>query len=218
MKESQLSALRNRTTKTWYEVGIRLGMDSETALEIAHSEFESALEAASEDLGGAFNSSPLGTKWLEDKEPADEVEAQLLSLIEECSVNFEKEHIYAEEVSSFWNLSTLERFLEIQSINVVRFGVYMHYRNAIALYDNFDKAQVAAGELVDTLTPGFDMCHPNFHALSPHHPLPYEMISAVSTWYLHELAEKGLNNLQEILGESSSVNQEARRLRKLSMI
>lgn len=218
MKEFQLDAVRYRTTRAWFELGKRLGMGSETAIETAYSEFESALEAASEDLGGAFHTSPMGTKWLENKKPADEVEAKLLSLIEACSVNFEKENIHSKEVVSFWNLSTLERFIEIQSINIVRFGVYMNFRNAITLYDNFDKAQVAAGELVEKLTPGFDMCHPDYHALSPHHPLPYEMISAVSNWYVNEVEDKGLNNLPAILGESSTVNQEARRLRKLNMI
>ena len=218
MKESQLAALRNRTLESWGAVGIALGLPSDYAVQFANQEFDGALDAANGDIGGAFHDSPLGTMWMKDKEPRTEEEVQYINLIESCAEIFQKEKIAAEEVIWFWDLSTIERFIEICSQNVVRNAIFMHLLQVGPSANSIEEAGAAAAILVQKLTPSFDMCHPSSHSDDPNHPLPYEMISSVSTWYLHELATKGLGSLSKIAGKSQSVNAEARRLRRLNKI
>jgi hypothetical protein len=218
MKESQLAALRNRTVASWGAVGIALRLPSDYAVQFANQEFDGALEAAKGDIGGAFHDSPLGTMWMKDKEPRTKEEVQYIGLIESCAEIFQKESIAAEEVIWFWDLSTIERFIEINSQNVVRNAIFIHLLQVGPSANSLEEAGAAAGILVQRFTPSFDMCHPSFHSDDPNHPLPYEMISSVSTWYLHELATRGLGSLSNISGKSQSVNAEARRLRRLNKI
>ena len=218
MKESQLPSLRNLTVASWSEVGTVLGLPSDYAAQFANQEFDGALEAAMGDIGGAFHDSPLGTMWMKDKEPKTQEETKYINLIESCAEIFQKESIAAEEVIWFWDLSTIERFIEINSQNIVRNAIFMHLLQAGPSANSVEEAAAAAAMLVQRYTPSFDMCHPSFHSDDPSHPLPYEMISSVSTWYLHELATKGLGSLSKIPGKSQSVNAEARRLRRLNKI
>ena len=119
MKEAQLKTLKKLTLESWIAVGESLGLSSSQANDIASRELDGAIKDADAEVGGMLSDSPLGTKWVKGKDPSDKTEEHFMKVIEACSVNYDAENVRAENIMWFWDLSTVERFIEIRSINVV---------------------------------------------------------------------------------------------------
>jgi hypothetical protein len=218
MKEAQLKTLKKLTLESWIAVGESLGLSSSQATDIASRELDGALKDADAEIGGMLSDSPLGTKWVKGKDPSDKTEEHFMKVIQACSVNYDAENVRAENIMWFWDLSTVERFIEIRSINVVRMALFFHGIENGGSFGSIEEATAYSAGIVHKFTPSFDMCHPSFYKQEKGHPLPYELISEVSSWYLTELAKSGFKGLEKIVGKSSTVNEEARRLRKLGKI
>jgi hypothetical protein len=212
MNKSELDSLRKNTLEIWVSVGKSIGLSQERALQIANRELDSALEAAAEEPGGLLHDSPLGTMWAEDTEPNNEHDSHFLRVIDACSENYEREGVTMDDITWFWDLSTVERFIEIRSINIIRMALFFHFIENGGSFNSAEEAMAYSGKIVQKYVPSFDMCHPSLFTNDPSHPLPYELISLVSTWYLAEVAKYGLSGLEKVIGKSKSANEEARRL------
>jgi hypothetical protein len=218
MNQQDVKAYQKKTLEIWMAVGAAIGQSSLRTSEIANQLLERAVEEAVKLPGGISHDSPLGTMWVKEKSPRDEIDSHYLKLIQTCSVNYEREGVTADDVMWFWDLSTIEREVEIQSINFIRMAVFYHYIENGGSFTNFDEAAAYSAKIVEKYVPSFDRCLPSVFKDNPSHPLPWELISTVSKWYLAGLAKYGLNGIEEITGRSGSANEEARRLVKSGAI
>jgi len=214
MRQEDLDQLTRMARESWTEVAIALGLTAARAEEVVSRELNGALEDAAGDMGGIFFDEPIGTKWVKGKAPSNEDEQKIMSTIQSCSVNFERENVGLEDVMWLWDLSHFERFIEIRTVNIIRFAIYLNLIETGGSFKSVNDAMKKSAILVQKYTPSYDMCHPSYYKPDPCHPLPYELSYVVNNWYLKTLAEKGLEKLSEMAGSSDCVNAEARRLRK----
>jgi hypothetical protein len=218
MRQADLDQLIAMAQKTWTEIAISLGLSDEVAGQLVKRELNGVLEDAAGDRGGVLFDEPLGTKWVKGKEPSNSDEKAIMATIQACSVNFEREKVGLEDVMWLWDLSHVERFVEIRTVNIIRYAIFVYLLENGGSFDSFEQGAEKVGVLVHKYTPSFDMCHPSYYKQDPCHPLPYELSYVVNNWYLQTLAAKGLDGLSEMAGASDCVNAEARRLRKAGKI
>lgn len=218
MRQADLDQITQMAEKTWLEVATSLGLSAEVADQLVKRELSGVLEDAAGDRGGVFFDEPLGTKWVKGKTPSNADEKAIMATIQSCSVNYEREKVGLEDVMWLWDLSHVERFVEIRTINIIRYAIFVHLVQSGATFNSTEEAAGKSAALVQKYTPSYEMCHPSYYKPDPCHPLPYELSYAVNNWYLKTLAEKGIEELAEMGGESDCVNAEARRLRKASII
>jgi hypothetical protein len=218
MRQADLDQLIKTAQVTWTEVATSLGMSKEAANQLAKRELNGVLEDAAGDRGGVLFDEPLGTKWVKGKDPSNADEKAIMATIQACSVNFEREKVGLEDVMWLWDLSHVERFIEIRSVNVIRYAIFVHLLQTGGSFDSIEQGAEKVGLLVQKYAPSYDMCHPSYYKQDPCHPLPYELSYVVNNWYLQTLAKKGLDGLAEMAGSSDCVNAEARRLRKAGKI
>jgi len=213
MRQVDLDQITQMAQKTWLEVATSLGLPAQVAQDLVSRELNGVLEDAAGDRGGLFFDEPVGTKWVKGKTPSNDDEQAIMRTIESCSVNFEREKVGLEDVMWLWDLSHVERFVEIRTVNIVRYAIFVHLIQSGAPSKSADEAARKSAALVQKYTPSYEMCHPSYYKPDPCHPLPYELSYAVNNWYLQTLAEKGLEKVSEMAGSSDCVNAEARRLR-----
>ena len=218
MKEAQLKTLKQLTLESWIAVGESLGISGGLAIDTATKVWNEAIEDADKEPGGMLFDSPVGTKWVKGKDASDNIEQHFMRVIEACSARYEAENVRAENIMWFWDLSNVEKLVEQRSINIFRMGMFLYGIENGGSFDSLEDAGAYSAAIMEKHTPSFALCLPSTYREDINHPLPCELISEVSTWYLKELAKNGLSGSGKILGKSSTVNEEARRLRKLGKI
>lgn len=218
MRQADLDQITQMAQKTWLEVATSLGLSAEVAGQLLKRELSGVLEDAAGDRGGVFFDEPLGTKWVKGKTPSNADEKAIMATIQACSVNYEREKVGLEDVMWLWDLSHVERFIEIRTVNIIRYAIFVHLLETGGSFESFEQGAKEVGILVQKYTPSYEMCHPSFYKPDPCHPLPYELSYSVNNWYLQTLVKNGLQGLSEMAGASDCVNAEARRLRKAGKI
>ena len=224
MNKKKVQELEDLALGSWIEMGEALGMTAELANKHARGELEQANKDASEEQGGLLFDSPIGTKWVKNKDGSDADESKYLNIIQACSQNYEKEHVGIEDVMWFWDLSNLERAIEFRTINIPRYAAYYYFlKNGHTFqpsgsYDSVEDAIRQAGKLVQKYAPSFELCHPSFYTGGPHSALPSELIFKVNDWYIKGVSSNGFDGLPGLIGNSGSINEEARRQLKLGAL
>ena len=209
MKKSQVTVLIGKAYRVMVEFGETLGMNQEEAETVAKKELNAAIDYAERDMGLYFDS-PMGTMYLNRNSPVSEEEKVTFELLRGAATLWASQNVRDDDVLWLWDLSMIERAIELKMVNVLRYACYLNYlKNHV--HASLEDGQKNAGAEVARVCPSFDLLHPKYFVNTRCAPLPYELIYVVINWYMaHFKSLGGFEGISELVGQDDCLNGIAR--------